>query len=1160
MGDDTPAHVAQVSVESASLPSPDAGSHDALEETDLRIRDNTGRSNDSGITGSTSTTSRSNSLCTDASDASVTTAAVSPCDPLAAGAVGSMHMVLDEHPLSPSVSLGTSKRTSYFRTSVHPGISPVANVIFPEEDDEDTPGEDGVDRQLEAQARPSMEGPALAASPVNTDRTPSSSTSPLPTIFRLPHAPHRLSAKAVDERLREVVPNEIRGVILAQELAKQLEVVQRELDDLKELQTARENGLIALLKENGNVSESLISRTLVRAKAESGETRRIERSDRHGWKIVLSNVGKDVQISRSSPPKRVCLSIIQAAVTMLTSLRYALQLPLDEDLQDAMFENDFKETARSISPSLPITNKSSPQIRQTAASSPTPVLAASLHERRNRQPSQSLSARLFGGFTPPATSHLSPSSDSFQAGAHPPLSASSGEGSPGHVAAPTNSKKSRANSIHSVASASSHQSSRGISGWTGSLWSWNRSGKSRHFSDNEDDDEEPPSEDESTPIVTEAFTQARAAAKQTQQEDKDKTVKGRPRTLSKGSSNSASTKSCGTTAATSFSSHAVTQIEQQSEDEHSGKLRTSPSATSTLTMEDPDKTDRSSGKGEGPVKTLLGRRPSALHPDAALSAHSVTIPVTAASSPRTSLSGKFEPLQTSTSILQSLNLQIREKTLEHDERDAPLHFRAVSQSASTIGKSSGRSPANELFRAPNKVSDNISEWTYRLLSSFQTPVVMPDIATIASTPTSADMARTSSKSPSTSRSTSPMISQSKGKATLSPATVLNDSSTKTVRLSVSSPSSQDATFGSFASNAAAEAMPLAPSEVHKQKGYIASAKGTIGRALGLSGSSSGKASSSPSGASQKSRYGKTRSNSLKAVIEPALTVPSTFTSFASPSSGALPSTTSPVQPDSHSHRVPAATPLEMGTIVAPEAKPPTLSSDLTDQMKDGPLVDRFGFVYDVKVGMKLLKEYRKKQEVGEETVISLDPPAEVNVEDLREAIGPSPSATPGIETALRGAALQLGRDKSTESKDAERQSLDMISEHETMQPPAQLPSNHSIRRLLSQLGEMNESVEQSQKEAWDHFIKRRRKKAQRPPKDDDAAAASKARKKRMTIVEAPLSIATADLNDDNADNQFSDNLVGVASMGADKQDDKTFRHLVRSGIPIAYRPSVSLSF
>lgn len=832
-----------------------------------------------------------------------------------------------------------------------------------------------------------------------------------------------------------------------------------------------------------------------------------------------------------------------------------------------MFENDFKETARSISPTSPIDMKGSPQIPHISNSPAAAISGASLHERRGRQSTQSLSARLLGGFTPPTSSYLSPTSDAFQPGMRPPLSASSGEGSPSQPVVAPQVKKSRANSIRSVTSASSHQSGRGLTSWAGSLWSWNKQDRTRYFSDDDEEDEEGHSGDESTPVANESFEKARAKAKATQRNDNNQTIKGRPRTLSKSSSNSASTKSYETTAATSFSSHGQAQVtpDQSYEDDQSGKLRKSPSATSTLTVEDPDRSERlSPTRKEGPVRTLLGRRPSALHPDAALSTQSVSVPVTAASSPRTSLSGATQPLPTSTSILQSLHTQSRRASVDVSSRSLPSHFRAVSESASTVGKASEKLVREEIFQAPSKVSGNISVWTQRLLYSFQSPsnTPVPSILATASTPTSADMSRKSSTSPSTSRSMSPRLSQAKSKATLSPATVLDGTIPKTVRLSISSPSSQDATSGTSAPSSATEAVPLAPSEVHKQKGYIASAKGTIGRALGFSSTSSATKGSAVESSSSKNMR-KKRSNSLKAVIEPALTVPATFTSFATTTSPLVNSVpTSATMANHQSHRQQVTTPLEMGTIIAPEAKPPTLSSDLADQMKDGPLVDRFGFVYDVKVGMKLLKEYRKKQEIGEERVISLDPPTEINVDDLREAIGPSPSATPGIETALNSAALHLADERLTGSTGdlqhpAKLRPHNPDSKGEDAASAAPLPSNQSIRRLLNQLGEMNESVEQTQKEAWDAFIRRRKKKASRPPRDDDAAAAAKARKKRMTVTEAPLSTATGNLDDDPADNQFSDNLVGVASMGADKQDDKTFRHLVRSGIPIAYRPAVS---
>jgi len=239
--------------------------------------------------------------------------------------------------------------------------------------------------------------------------------------------------------------------------------------------------------------------------------------------------------------------------------------------------------------------------------------------------------------------------------------------------------------------------------------------------------------------------------------------------------------------------------------------------------------------------------------------------------------------------------------------------------------------------------------------------------------------------------------------------------------------------------------------------------------------------------------------------------------------------------------------VEMGTIVKPEAKPPTLSADLADQMRNGPLVDRFGFVYDIKAGMKLLKDNRRKQQKGQddtEDVMSLDTApeavAEVNVEDLREALGPSPNPTPALESALAGAALELAADSLTPPEVP----ASSTPNGPTAPPMTEAPSNQAIRRLLNQLGEMNESVEKAQKEAWDAFIKQRKGKIGKSPKDDEAAAAAKAKKKRMTVIEAPLSNGVP-LNDDDVEVElFSEHLVGVASMGVGKEDDKTFRKLV----------------
>lgn len=303
--DDSPAQPALVSVESAGSAVSNDGGSDTLEADPSSI--NTSMT--------APTTGSSSSLDTVSSNYTATTVGTaSPCDPLAAAtAITTIPMPVHEHPLSPDISHATTAaRTSYFRSSILTGVSPVSNVIFPDEDEEDSIdalGSSDVKRRVDAQSATILDSSTLATSPSTLDKTPSASSIALPTILRLPQPPHRLSAEVVDQRLREVSSSDLRGVELAQELSSQLEAARQELRELKTLQLAREEGLIALLRETGSVTESLISRTLVRAKAEAAEKVRTEEEvpDTHGWKITLGGPGGVSQQTRrkGSPVKRV---------------------------------------------------------------------------------------------------------------------------------------------------------------------------------------------------------------------------------------------------------------------------------------------------------------------------------------------------------------------------------------------------------------------------------------------------------------------------------------------------------------------------------------------------------------------------------------------------------------------------------------------------------------------------------------------------------------------------------------------------------------------------------------------------------------------------------------------------------------------------------------
>lgn len=194
------------------------------------------------------------------------------------------------------------------------------------------------------------------------------------------------------------------------------------------------------------------------------------------------------------------------------------------------------------------------------------------------------------------------------------------------------------------------------------------------------------------------------------------------------------------------------------------------------------------------------------------------------------------------------------------------------------------------------------------------------------------------------------------------------------------------------------------SKSHKDLSYVSSAKGAFGRALGLGASissSSSSAASSTAGStgmkrSQSDGVRRSTSSTTNAdpspnltlfpklsryspFAQPALSTPSTSVSLSSHShsTSLLSPTTnlsSPLPPSSATTTTTAPTTMELSTISG-EAAPPTFALQsqnsfaraVTEQGggkegDDGPLVDRYGFVYDVRSGMKLLREARRRKD------------------------------------------------------------------------------------------------------------------------------------------------------------------------------------------------------
>lgn len=177
--------------------------------------------------------------------------------------------------------------------------------------------------------------------------------------------------------------------------------------------------------------------------------------------------------------------------------------------------------------------------------------------------------------------------------------------------------------------------------------------------------------------------------------------------------------------------------------------------------------------------------------------------------------------------------------------------------------------------------------------------------------------------------------------------------------------------------------------------------------------------------------------------------------------------------------------MELADIGTVESKPPTLGGAVREEQ----VTDRYGFIVDAKA----LPKERKVDEAERTTALPTKSQVDVEAEldSLREALGLSPTSSPVA--------------------------------------PKVETSPQSVKRLLGQLNEMQETLERSQVEAWDAFIRKRQ-------------AKGKSEGWRDSIC----------LHDDN--------LVGVATMGRTgkqgKEDWREFKDLVRRGVPVALRPKI----
>ncbi|GAA6023964.1 hypothetical protein JCM10207_008645 [Rhodosporidiobolus poonsookiae] len=376
-------------------------------------------------------------------------------------------------------------------------------------------------------------------------------------------------------------------------------------------------------------------------------------------------------------------------------------------------------------------------------------------------------------------------------------------------------------------------------------------------------------------------------------------------------------------------------------------------------------------------------------------------------------------------------------------------------------------------------------------------------------------------------------------------------------------------------------------------GYAA----TLSRALGLSSPSSSSASStssvpgalappassSPPPEPNLTLFPRLPSLSLSRnslFAQPTLSTPATHVSLTSggtapslPSSPLVPHTAVLAAPSS-SNAVSskgtmsgASLTLELSTLSS-EAAPPSLAllkpsytmaaaagaevpGEADEGEGEGPMIDRYGFIYDVRQGMELLKSSREREKrrggeggkkgrakdvvVLEQTIdlpspsaqqALLTPPTELEVhpqlDALREAIGLTPTVeessalSPPLDTVAppptsTTSSATLTRVPSSPPPPLSR-SVAAAAARDRNNSPSPAPSHHSssttnttsgtgpqsMRALLAQLRTMTDAVEKTQQEAWDIFIRRRQAKLaklKRREREEAAEAATKGKGK-----------------------------------------------------------------
>ncbi|POY75796.1 hypothetical protein BMF94_1109 [Rhodotorula taiwanensis] len=1013
---------------------------------------------------------------------------------------------------------------------------------------------------------PSMR--SRAASPLASPSTrsayasfpePFEQTTELPSRLAFPKAPHLLPADQLD-----AVPLS-HLVALLQALSRDLDETQASL----RAGTAELAALEKLVRDKG-ASEGEVERVKVRAKTELAEHRAVEEAERgkkgrggkDEWSIELPTSAED-----AVPAKVEADLDIDNLTEAISSNAFDLGFSPKQLSTDAAPGDDPDDGAsvRSRPRSLPdrsgATSRNETEAAEAtdevASISSAPLLSgkSASSNKTGRPRHASLSARFVGYIAAGVT----PSSSATQAGITSPKKAAIAE-----PAAPSPDQKRRPRSgsirsVNSVASSTTSAEKKGYGEWLGG-WRW---GKSSGAASSLKETQPAEDEDEDDQTRAEALEEQRQAASGEQEDASTPTGSSihpdsiRPSAATRPDADETSRgRSRSRTGSASSSSHSST--ESGGERSRPSSRRTSQTARSTLDT------------------TLPGSPPS-------------------------------------TDALPTEGSGSQDST---DDGPAPLEKRLLSPP---------ESPTSTRKRSPGPPP------------SFRSSSHQATAAAVLSTPLTASTMSLPTSSPS----------RLGGYGSSGPASPARSPSTDPIGLSEDPEQTGDLPFvvGRGQANvdaagedgdgievrhrfvpgvplySASEDGPTRSTNGKKAADAATGSKEAINRALGISRTSSHSSHSNASGdalngfLSLPSKLPPLSLARYSPFSQPSLSMPATHVSLSastasltasvSASGSPLVAHTAVLAPASSAS---GAQTMELDTISA-EAAPPSLAllkpsyqsaaaaagvDALEDE--DGPMIDRFGFIYDVHTGMALLKESRRRK-AGEASAVDKDtsdpivsalpegvpavmttPQTELEVHPqldiLREAIGLtptieaektlSPRASPNElpETGISAAALP---NDSRPTRLVRAPSSSHASRQPSPAPTGTGPQ--SMRTLLVQLRTMTDALEQSQQAAWDAFIRRRQAKLaklkQAQLKDDDGMTGGATLRERDRERRKSLFLAAADESPSDSISQevwSSENLVGVAQMGTEKKGKKEdwneFKELVRKGIPIAYRPKI----